>query len=76
MSVENEDSVFIQSAKTSEWDRVRAFFLIMTKISDWQILQLNKHDNQLADIQQVHHTQQEQWEQHTVINKLQNAVFS
>ena len=76
MSVENEDSAFIQSVKASEWDRVKAFFSVMIEISDWWILQFNEHDNQLADVQQVHHTQQEQQEQHTMINRLQNAVFS
>ena len=75
-NAEDEDSIFIQSTKASEWDKVRAFFLATTEISDWWILQSDEHDNQLADIQQVHHAQQEQQEQHTVINKSQNAVFS
>ena len=62
VSAENEDSAFIQSVKALEWDRVRVFFSTVTEIFDWWILQLNKHDNQFADIQQVHHAQQKQWE--------------
>ena len=59
MSAENENSAFIQSAKTSEQNEAKIFSSAVIKISDWQILQLNKHDNQLVDIQQVHHAQQE-----------------
>ena len=70
VNVENENSAFIQSIKVSEQDKMRAFFSTAVKIFDWWILQFNEHDNQLADIQQVHHAQQKQWEQHTIINKL------
>ena len=55
---------------------MKILFLTVTEISDWWILQFNKHNNQLADIQQVHHAQQKQWKQHTMISKSQNAVFS
>ena len=58
MSAKNENSVFIQSMKASEWDRMKVFSSTMTEISDWQILQLNEHDNQFVDVQQVHHAQQ------------------
>ena len=76
VSTRNEDSASIQSMKASEQDEIKAFFLTIIKISDWQILQFNEHNNQLADVQQVYHAQQKQQEQHTIISRLQNAVFS